>query len=107
VARRRPAQVRFGIDGFDTGNPHQPLDSLAIHSQHYGHAPAAEEWKLEIQLVEFPEQPQVLGALPPRLVIVRGSRQRQQFALPLNAQRQMSWVDPFPAILNRAGQLFF
>jgi hypothetical protein len=94
VARRRAAQVRFGVESFDAGDAHQSLDAFAVDLQHDGHAPAAEERAFQVQFVQPPEQPQVLGALRPRLVAVAGARQTEQFALQLDAQTRMLWIDP-------------
>jgi hypothetical protein len=94
VAQRRAAQVRFGVEGFDAGDAHQPLDAFAVDLQRDGHAPAAEERALQVQFVQPPEQPQVLGALRPRLVVVAGARQTEQFALLLDAQARMLRIDP-------------
>jgi hypothetical protein len=61
----------------------------------------------QVQLVELPEQPQVLRALRPRLVVVARARQSEQFALLLDGQARMFGVDPSATLLKRAGQLFF
>ena len=81
AARHRPAQVRFRIKSFDSQNTHQSLSAFAVHLQRDRHAAAAEEGAFHIQLVEPPHQPQVLGALRSRLVVVGRARQTQQFAL--------------------------
>jgi hypothetical protein len=52
VTRRRTAQVRFGIQGFDTQNAHQPLDTLSVHFQLDGHLAASEKRALQIQPIE-------------------------------------------------------
>ena len=94
MARRRAAQVRFGIEGFDAQNAHQPLDAFAVDLQGNGHLPASVERDLEVQLVQLPEQAQVLRALRPRLVVVARARQTEQFALPLDTQAWMLRIDP-------------
>jgi len=86
VARRRTAQVRFGVEGLDAHNAHRPLDAFAIDVQHYSHPAAAEERVIQIQLVEPPEQTQVFRALRPWLVVVGRARQPEQFALLLDGQ---------------------
>ena len=48
----RTAQVRFRIEGFDSQNPHQPLDAFAADLQRDGHATAAEKRAIHIELVE-------------------------------------------------------
>jgi len=101
VTRRWAAQVRFGIQGFDTQNVHQPLDAFAVHRQFERHFAAALKRALQIQPVELVEQTQVLRALWPRLVIVGRARYSQQFALLLNAEAGMSGIDPSSAVLNR------
>ena len=75
VTCRRTAQVRFRIKSFDTQNTHQPLNALAVDFQRDRHAAAAEERVIHVQLVEPPEQSQVLRALWPRLVVVGRARQ--------------------------------
>jgi plasmid maintenance system killer protein len=87
--------------GFDTHNPHQPLDAFAIDSQRDGHATAAEERTIQVQLVELAEQAQVLRALRLRRVVVSRARHAEQFALSLNTQLRMLWIDPSPAVFNR------
>ena len=101
VTRRRTAQVRFGIVGFDAQNAHQPLDALAVHLQFDRHLAAAEKRALQVQLVESAEQTQVLRALRPRLVVVGRARHSQQFALLLNAQARMRGIDPWAFVFNR------
>lgn len=95
------AQVRLRIERFDAQNAHQPLDAFAVDLQRDGHATAAEEWAIHVQLVEPPEQTQVLRALRPRPVIVGRARHAEQFALLLNTQVRMLWIDPSSAIFNR------
>jgi len=84
----------LGIDGFDAQNAHQPLDAFAVHFQFDGHLPTSVERDLEVQLVELPEQTQVLRALRPRLVVIGRARQTEQFALPLGTQAPMLRIDP-------------
>jgi hypothetical protein len=67
---------------------------LAVDLQHDCHAAAAEERVIHIQLVEPPEQAQVLCALRQRFVVVRGARQPEQFALLSDAQVLVLWIDP-------------
>jgi hypothetical protein len=94
VARRRTAQVRFGVESFDASDAHEPLHPFAVDLQHDGHPAAAEERAFQIQFVQLPEQPQVLGALRPRLVIVGRARHAEQFALLLHSQTRMLRIDP-------------
>ena len=93
VARRRPAQIRFRMKGFDTQNPHQPLDALAVDLQRDGHPAAAVERAIQVQFVESPQQAQVLGALRPRLVVIGRARQTEEFALLLDGQARMLGID--------------
>ena len=101
VAGRWTAQVRFRIKSFDAQNTHQPLHALAVDVQHDSHAPAAEERAIQVQFVEPPEQTQVLRALRPRPVIVGRARHAEQFALLLNAQVRMLWIDPSSSVFKR------
>jgi hypothetical protein len=101
VTERRPAESGFGVDGFDSLNPHQPLHAFAVHLQFHRHATAAIEGPQHIQFVELPEQAQILRALRPRLVVVRRTRQAQQIALLENGQVRLGGIDPSAAILNR------
>jgi len=101
VTRRRPAQVRFGIQGFDTQNAHQPLDAFAVHLQLDRHFAASEKRALQVQLVELAEQPQVFCALWPRLIVVGRARHPQQFARLLNAEAPVRRIDPLPFVVNR------
>ena len=57
--------------------------------------------QLQVQLVELAEQPQVLRALRPRLVVVGRARHSQQFALLLDAEPRMSWIDPWAFVFSR------
>jgi hypothetical protein len=84
----------LGIDAFDAQYAHQPLDSLAVRFQFDGHLPASVERDLEVQLVELPEQVQVLRTLRPRLVVIGRARPTEQFALPLDTQSPMLRIDP-------------
>jgi crotonobetainyl-CoA:carnitine CoA-transferase CaiB-like acyl-CoA transferase len=61
---------------------------------------AAIKRAIQVQLVESPEQAQVLRALRPRPVIVGRARHAEQFALLRNTQARMLWVDPLAAIFN-------
>ena len=70
VVRVRPAQIGFGIVRLDPKNAHQPLDAFAVHRQFDRHPAAAEVGALDVQLVELPEQSQILGALWSYVVIV-------------------------------------
>ena len=79
----------------------QPLDAFAVDLQHDGHATAAEKWAIHVQLVEPPEQMQILRALRPRPMIVGRARHAEQFALLLNTQVRMLWIDPSSAVFNR------
>ncbi len=101
VTRRRPAQVRFGIQGFDTQNAHQPLDAFAVRVQFDGHFAASEKRAFQIQLVELAEQSQVLRALRPRLVVVGRARHSQQFALLLDVEAPVRGIDPLPFVVSR------
>jgi hypothetical protein len=101
VTRSRTAQLRFWIERFDAQNAHQPLDAFAIDLQCDGHATAAEKGAIHVQLVEPPEQTQVLRALWPRPVIVGRARHAEQFALLLYTQLRMSWIDPSASVFNR------
>ena len=56
---------------------------------------------LQVQLVELAEQTQVLRALRPRPVIVGRAGHAEQFALLLNTQVRMLWIDPSSSIFNR------
>jgi len=94
VAGRRAAQARFGIQGFDAQDAHQPLDAFAVHLQLERHPAAAEEGTLQVLLVQPPQQAQVLGALRSRLIVVGRARQTQQVALLLDGQVRMVRVDP-------------
>jgi hypothetical protein len=94
VTWRRAAQVRFRIKRFYSQNTHQPLRAFAVHPQRDRHPAAAEERAFHIQLVELPHQPQVLGALRSRLVVIGRARQTQQFALLLDGQARMFGIDP-------------
>jgi hypothetical protein len=94
VTRSRAAQIGFRIKSFDSHNPHEPLDALAIDLQRDSHAPAAEERTIQIQFVEPSQQSQILRALRPRLVVVGRARHAEQFALLLDTQPRMLWVDP-------------
>jgi len=101
VARRRTAQVRFGVEGLDAHNAHQPLDAFAVDLQRDRYASAAEKRAIQVQLVEAPEQTQVLRALRPQPVIVGRARHTEQFALLLNTQLRMLWIDPSSSVFNR------
>ena len=101
VTRRRAAQVRFGIQGFDTQDAHQPLDAFAVHFQFDGHFAAAVKRPLQVQLVELAEQTQVLGALWPRRVVVGRARHSQQCALLLDAEARMMGIDPLAFVFSR------
>jgi hypothetical protein len=94
VARRRAARVGFRIKSFDSQNTHEPLRALAVHAQRDRHTPAAEEGTLQIQLVEPPNEPQVLGTLRPRLAVRGRARQSEQVALLLDGQARMLRIDP-------------
>ena len=100
VTRRRAAQVRFGVVGFDAQNAHQPLHALAIHFQLDGHFAAAVKRALQVQLVELAEQTQVLRAFRPRLVVVGRARHSQQFALLLDGEAPMMGIDPWTFIVS-------
>jgi hypothetical protein len=82
-------------------NAHQPLDAFAVDLQRDGHATAAEKRAIQVQLVEAPEQTQVLRALRPWPVIVGRARHAEQFALLLNTQARMFGIDPSAAVVNR------
>ena len=97
----RAAQVRFRVERFDAQNTHQPLDAFAVDLQRDRYASAAEKRAIQVQLVEAPEQTQVLGALRPRPVIVGRARYAEQFALLLNTQERMLWIDPSSSVFNR------
>ena len=77
------------------------LDAFAVHFQRDGHTAAAEKRALQVQLVEPPEQTQILRALRPRPVIVGRARHAEQFALLLNTQVPILWIDPSAAVFNR------
>ena len=94
MAFRRTAQVRFRIKSFYSQNPHQPLDALAVDFQLDRHLAAAEERAIQVQLVQSPEQAHILRPLRPRLVVVSRARHAEQFALLLNGQARMLWIDP-------------
>ena len=94
VAWRRPTQIGFRIKSFDSQNPHQPLNALAADLQRHGHATTAEERTIQVQLVESPQQTQVLRALRPRLIVVGRARHTEQVALPFHAQTGMLRIDP-------------
>jgi hypothetical protein len=64
-------------------------------------ATAAEERTIQVQLVELAEQAQVLRTLRPWRVVVSRARHAEQFALPLNSQLRMLWIDPSAAVFNR------
>jgi hypothetical protein len=64
-------------------------------------ATAAEERAIHVQLVDPPEQTQVLRALRPRPVIVGRARHTEQFALLLHTQVRMLWIDPSSSVFNR------
>ena len=87
--------------GFDAQNPHQPLGAFAIDVQFDGHFPAAEERELHVQLVELAHQAQVLRALRLRLIVVGRARHSQQFALLLDGEPRMSWIDPWALVFSR------
>ena len=95
------AQVRFRIEGFDAQNAHQPLNAFAVDLQPDGHATAAEKRAIQVQLVEPPEQTQILRAFRPRPVKVGRARHAEQCALLLNTQVRMLWIDPSSAVFNR------
>jgi hypothetical protein len=80
---------------------HQPLGAFAVDLQRDGHATAAEERAIQVQLVEPPQQTQVLRALRPWPVIVGRARHDEQFALLLNTQVRMLWIDPSSSVFNR------
>jgi hypothetical protein len=101
VTWSRAAQVWFRIERFDAQNAHQPLDTFPVDLQRDGHPTAAEERTIQVQLVEPPEQTQVLRVLRPRSVIVGRARHGEQFALLLNTQVRMLWIDPSSAVFNR------
>ena len=101
VAYCRTAQVGFRIKSFDTQNTHQPLDPFAVDFQRDGHATTAEEWVVQVQFVQSPEQTQILRTFWPRLVVVARARHAEQVALLLNGQARMVWIDPSAAIFNR------
>jgi len=86
---------------FDSQNPHQPPDACAADFQSHGHPTAAEKRAIQIQLVQPPQQTQVLRALRPRLVVVSRARHVEQLALPLHRQVQVLWVDPSAPLVNR------
>jgi hypothetical protein len=101
VTWSRAAQVRFRVERFDGQNAHQTLDAFAVDLQRDGHATAAKKWAIHVQLVEPPEQTQVLHALRPRPVIVGRARHAEQFALLLNTQVRMLRIDPSSSVFNR------
>jgi hypothetical protein len=57
--------------------------------------------QIQVQLVEPPEQTQVLRALRPWPVIVGRARHAEQCALLLNTQVRMLWIDPSSSVFNR------
>jgi hypothetical protein len=65
-----------------------------------GHAPTAEERVLHVEFVELPQQLQVLFALRLRLIVVRGTGERQQAALLPDAQDGVPGVDPSSLVLS-------
>jgi hypothetical protein len=93
-------------------NVHQSLDTLAVDligkvpPQHHQHPPAAVERILGVELVQAPQQQQILLAFEDGCVVVGRARQPRQSALPRDAQLRMIGLDPFPAFLNRAVQIF-
>jgi hypothetical protein len=87
--------------GLDPEDVHQPLDAFAIHFQFDGHFAAAVKRTLQIQLVESAEEPKVLRALRPRLVIPSRARHSQQFALLLNRETRMIGIDPWTLVFSR------
>ena len=89
-----PAQIRFWVERFDAQDAHQPLDAFSVDLQHDGHPAAAEERAFQIQFVEPAEQSQVFCALRPRLVVVGRARHTEQFALLVDGQARMLWIDP-------------
>ena len=88
------SNIGFRIKSFDSQNTHQPLDPLAVDFQRDRHAAAAKERVFQVQLVQPPEQSQVLGTLRPRLVIVARAWQTKQFALLLDGQPRVLGIDP-------------
>jgi hypothetical protein len=65
-----------------------------------GHTPTAEKRVLHVEFVELPKQAQVLFALRLRLIVIRGSGERQQAALLPDAQDGMLGVDPSSLVLS-------
>ncbi len=55
-----PGRAPLGVDRLDTHHAHQPLDTLAIDSQHHGELAAAVERRPQILLVDRPHQRQVV-----------------------------------------------
>jgi hypothetical protein len=53
-----------------------------------------------VHLVEPSEQTQVLRALRPRPVIVGRAKDTEQFALLLNTQVRILWIDPSSSVFN-------
>jgi hypothetical protein len=100
MTRRRAAQMRLGIVGFDAQYAHQALDAFAIHVQLDRHFAAAVERALHIELVELPEQTQVLCTLRLQLVVVGRARHSQQLALLLNAEARMGGIDPWALVVS-------
>ena len=70
------------------------FEKVQLHFQLDGHLPAAVERDLQVQLVQPPQQTQVLRALRPRLVVVGRARHTEQFALLLHGQARVLWIDP-------------
>ena len=90
----RVAGARCPIDRLKPHQAHQTTgpaapDPHALAAQVTGHLAGTVERALQEQLVDPPHQRQGLGALPLRLVIERRAPDRQQAALPAQAQRRV------------------
>ncbi len=90
----RRAGPRRPPDRLKPHQAHQPCgppapDTHALAAQVKHHPAGAVKRVLQEQLVDPPHQRQRLDALPLRLVVERGARDRQQAALPAQAQRRV------------------
>ena len=90
----RIAGARRPIDRLKPHQTHQPpgpasADPHALAAQVKRHPTGAVKRILQEQLVDPPHQGQRLGALALRLVVERGAPERQQAALPAQAQRRV------------------
>ena len=92
------------VDRFQTHEAHQPADAVAadrnaVAAQLSHHLPAAVKGIAQEQLVDSAHQRQILRALPVRRVVERRPADRENLALPAQAQARAGGRDHRLAIL--------